>query len=232
MSIHKLQTLLVAMLIVGSRVALSQSQQKGDTVFILNERDHKIFIDTNKESKFYDKVSNFTFTKFGQQSYDRSLAFLKKEKLKLIKVKPNIPWKKWIPLMAYKGKFYVYHPSDFYFHFMKSINDSTFIDWTGEGPVANKIIAHKKTGKNSYQLLVSGENAKARRINIQIDPKNGTAVFREVIDGHEDQPYVMIAAEKIRTVPIIVNYSPTEKQEELQFDHVTFPVEVKRAKKR
>ena len=80
---------------------------------------------------------------FDNQSYQNSMDFLKENKLILTKKTPVISQTKWVTLKQYKGKFYAYHPCDFYSHFRISINDTTFIDWTGETE-ASKIVAQRK----------------------------------------------------------------------------------------
>lgn len=49
--------------------------------------------------------------------------------------------------------------------------------------------------------------------------KNGIAVFEENTKGYPPGYYLMIAANKIRNFPIIVNYCKTNKQLEFNFDN-------------
>ena len=210
---------------IAVSIALQVSAQdlKKDTVFILKDtttkKSHSIFIVNNKESEFYEQITDFHFGSYDQESYNYSIDYLKEQKLKLAKSNPVIPWKNWVILKQYKGRFYVYHPSDFINHFQQSVNDTTFIDWTGEGPVANKIIAQKKIDKKTYEFKLTGIFEQDRKLIVHIiDAKKGIAVFEETT-GTGDKTYsLMIAADKIKTVPIIVNYTPRQKEKELEFE--------------
>ena len=182
-----------------------------------------IFIDNNKDSKAYNKICRFTFQHFDNESYKYSTDYLRENKLTLSKVKPVIPWSNWVTLKQYKNKFYAYHPCDFLFHFRQSVNDTTFIDWTGEGPEASKIIEQKKIDDKTYEFKLTGISAQDRKIAIHIiDTKKGIAVFEQTTNGTDKRYYLMIAADKIKSVPIIVNHCPTQKQTEQDFDKTDF----------
>jgi hypothetical protein len=201
---------------------------KNDTTFLLKENIdgelHTIFIDDNKNSKYYGPVSNFKFGEDGMSEDDRvsyklSLDYLMANGRALARKTPIVPWKAWVTLKQYKGKFYAYYPCDFYFRFSHSVNDTTFIDWTGEGPVANRIIYCKKIDLKTFEFQLDGINEKARNLKIHvIDEKRGIAVFEQRKSEFGLEYYLMIAAEKIRSVPIIVNYCPTQKQTEFKFE--------------
>ncbi|RYX81735.1 hypothetical protein EON73_04670 [bacterium] len=198
-----------------------------DTIFISKDpllgTAQSIYFDNNKNSKFYKHINYWKFLEFDQESYKESLTFLKKKRLKLIKVTPVVPWRKWVTLKQYKGKFYAYYPSDFYNHFKQSVNDTTFIDWTGEGPIANKITSQKKIDLKTYEFKLIGFYAKYRKLTIHIiDSKKRIAVFEDVDNKKEKHYYLMIESSKINTVPLIVNRSETEKQPELEFDQPDF----------
>lgn len=51
-----------------------------------------------------------------------------------------------------------------------------------------------------------------------IDRNNGIAVFEETNSGNDKKYYLMISADKIKSVPLIVNNCETQKQLELQFE--------------
>jgi hypothetical protein len=147
------------------------------------------------------------------------LDYLRENNLTLIKKTPVIPQTKWVKLIQYKGTFYAYSPCDLYSHYKISINDTTFLDWTGEGPDANKIINQKKIDDKTYEFQLTGIGKKNRKLIIHIiDNKNGIAVFEETsYNLNERYYYLMIAADKIKTVPLIVNNCETYKQNELCF---------------
>ncbi|MCW3071801.1 MAG: hypothetical protein JWO44_1691 [Bacteroidetes bacterium] len=218
---------LLAILIIGTSFQLPGQSNGNDTTFIFKDTVdgelQTIFIDNNRESKFYDDISRFTFQQFDNDSYKISTDYFRENKLVLTKMKNVIPWTNWVTLKQYRDSFYVYYPCDFLYHFRQSINDTTFIDWTGEGPVANKITEQKKTGNQTYQIDLTGIYDKDRRLVIHIiNLKKGIAVFEEITNGKNNGYYLMIAADKIKSVPIIVNYCPTQKQTELKFEMTDF----------
>lgn len=201
---------------------------QADTVFIQKDSllgtAQSVFFDNNRNSKFYDKINYWDFLTFDNQSYQNSMDFLKENKLTLTKKTPVIPQTKWVTLKQYKGTFYAYHPCDFYSHYRISINDTTFIDWSGEGPEANKIAAQKKIDDKTYEFQLTGIVKKDRKLTIHIiDSKKGIAVFEEMNDkADKSYYYLMVASDKIKTVPLIVNNCETVKQLELDFDEPNF----------
>ncbi len=218
---------ILTLLTIGATFQLFGQSVGKDTTFIFREITdeylHIIFIDNNIDSKFYDKVSRFYFQQFDNEGYNYSLDYIKGNNLNLTKVTPVIPWTNWVILKQYKGQFYVYKPSDFLFHFRQSVNDTTFIDWTGEGPEANKIIEQNKIDNKTYEFNLTGITHKARILTIHIlDLERGIAVFEQTTNGTDKRFYLMIAAEKVKSVPIIINYCTTQKQMELEFDKPDF----------
>lgn len=218
---------LTMVLTMGLSLQLFGQSVIKDTTFIFKDtvdgKLQSIFIDNNKDSKFYDNISYFNFQHFDNQGYKYSTEYLKEHQLSLTKAKPLIPWTNWVTLKQYKGKFYAYHPCDFLHHFRQSVNDTTLIDWTGEGPVANKIISQNKFDDKTFEFKLTGIYYQDRTLTVHIiDLKKGIAVFEETTMGADKRYYLMIAADKIKNVPIIVNHCPTQKQSELEFDNTDF----------
>jgi hypothetical protein len=216
---------ILTILIIGVALQLYGQHSVKDTTFIVKNkvfgRIRSIFIDNNKNSSFYRDISSFDATPF-EKADSFSLNYLRKDRQILTKTKIVIPYKKWVALYQYKGKFYVYRPSDFLNHFMQSVNDSIFIDWTGEGPIANKIITHRKINRTTYEFKLTGIYDANRTILIHIiDFKKGIAIFEQTVNDSATSYYLMIAADKIRSVPVIVNHS-SDKQAELEFDEIDF----------
>lgn len=196
-----------------------------DTTFIfkdmVNGELQSIYIDYNPNNDYYDRLAACKFLNFDEESFRNSLDFFIENNIKLTKKKPLIPYKNWVSLKQYHHKYYVYYPCDFLFHFSQTINDTTFIDWTGEGPLANKIIEQKKVDRNTYMFELTGINGLYRKIIVHIiDAEKGVAVFEELTNGCVVNYYLMIATEKITTVPIIINNCPSQKQRELSFDSI------------
>lgn len=213
--------------IVGLTFPLYGQVNSVDTVFIqkhsLLGSAQSIYFDNNRNSKFYDNINYWNFSQFDNESYKYSTDYLKENKQLLTKKTPVIPLSKWVTLKQYKGNFYAYHPCDFYTHFRASINDTTYIDWWGEGPTANKILEQKKINDNTYEFKLSGIYDKNRKLLIHfIDRNKGIAIFEEINNGADKNYYLMISADKIKSVPLIVNNCETQKQLELQFEEPNY----------
>ena len=158
---------------------------------------------------------------------------LKENKILLTKKTVKEIPQKWIILKQYKGNFYTYKPSDFLSHFKICITDTAFIEYTGEGPVANNFFDLIKVNDSTFKLKVAGINSKDRDFIIHIiDKKNGIAVFEQISNVNEKIFYLMISANKIRNLPIIVNYCETQKQSEFHFNKPDFEILLKKICKR
>lgn len=221
-----MQRILLLFLLTTS-IKLIAQDAKRDTTFLIREHYgdvyHSVFIEPDRNSKYYDYISNYSFGKFDRQSYDESLEYLKSQKLELTKVSINDLPKKWIILNQYKNEFYVYAPSDYYFHYKAEINDNAYIDYSGEGPSANKISGFKRIDNDTFQFNLEGSYRKGRQIVIHlIDQKAGIAVFEETSKDRERFYYLMVDAIKIRNFPLIVNYCENNKQPEFEFDKINF----------
>ncbi len=199
----------------------SYGQQAKDTIFLARDIDnavyHAVFIDTNKASGFYSDISNFEFNEYDSNSYLLSLEYLRAKHLNLVKLPiQDIPLK-WIKLEYYKGNFYAYYPSDFISHYQAAITDTSFIDYTGEGPIAGKINSFKKIDNETFSINTTSMDQIDRSLIIHIiDSKKGIAVFENAnTDGYY---WLMIDADHIRDVPVIVNYCETQKCVEFKFE--------------
>ena len=182
-----------------------------------------VFFETNKQSLFYRNINSFALSDFDKDSYTNSLKHLRLNKISLTKKKTIVPSKEWITLKQYKGKFYVYHPCDFYHFYKMSINDSTYIDWTGEGALANRIVSQRKINDSTFEVKTTGISVKYRTIRITlIDIARGIAIFEEITRNKSPKYFLMIMADKIETVGFIVNNCETEKQFELNFERPDF----------
>jgi len=220
---------ILTIIIIGLTFPLYGQENSNDTVFIQKDSllgtAQSIYFDSNRNSKFYDRINYWEFNQYDTASYKYSTDYFKENNLILTKRTPIIPITKWVKLKQYKGKYYVYRPCDGLFHFKASINDTTYIDWTGEGPDANKIIKQKKINNKIYKFKLTSIYNKDRVIKIHIIDRNkGIAVFTEKNRGAKRKRYLMIASDKIKSVPIIVNNCETYKQVELRFD--TEPIEL------
>jgi hypothetical protein len=193
-----------------------------DTVFLLKETghgiSHKIFIYSSKTSKYYDQISNFDFGLYDQETYDNySLKYLREKQIRLSGNQINELPLKWVILKYHKGHFYTYYPSDFYNHYKVAITDSAFIDYTGEGPLANKIISYTKIDEKTFSFHLTGVEKQNRHLTINvIDAFRGIAVFSETSSDNTKRYTLMVDADKIKLLPIIVN-DCEEKRLEFNF---------------
>jgi hypothetical protein len=193
-----------------------------DTLFLLKDATHAIYIDSGRNSKFYDDISDFTFGRFDNDSYGYSLDYLKSRKWKLTKNNIRDIPREWVLLKYYKNRFYTYHPSDFYSHFKVKITDTAFIDFSGEGPCANKILSYNRIDKNTMAFSLTSTEKPARRLIIHIiDEQKGIAVFEEP-DNKNYRYYLMIDVRKMRRLPIIVNDCTIQKEMEMEFEEPDF----------
>lgn len=213
MTIHIINRLFIILSLLVTQLSYGQ-KSKNDTIFFQNDTVEPsiyksnvryTFIDPNRHSKYYKDLVRFRFGEFDDKTYGSSLEYLKDKNEKLTKKNPDVFATKWVILQTYHNNFYVYYPCDFYNYFKQSINDTTFIDWTGEGPIANKIIDARAIDSSTYFFQLAGQYHHERKLIIHIiDRQRGIAVFEE-IDSERGKSYkLMIAADKIKTVPIVL----------------------------
>ncbi len=216
----KMLNMLVVLLVMLSHTTYAQSVKR-DTVFLLKEKRetgyHIIFIDKNPKSEFYKPISDFRFSDDEARTYANYLGYLTAQKLPRF-TNRKFP-RKWIVIYQYRRGFYAYYPSDFMSHYKVRLTDSTYIDYIGgEGPVANKIKSFNIVDSSTYRFRLTGGLAKDRRLTVHIiDAQRGIAVFEEDVTGWGKRYFLMIAADKVRGLPIIVNYCRDQKELEYNF---------------
>lgn len=207
-------------------IFLNAQENKNDTLFLEKSEKYgslqSVFLEDNRNSTYYDAISDFKFGEFDGQAYQWSLDYLKDNNLNISHKKSIVPIKKWIILHQYKNTLYAYKPCDFFTHFQVSITDSVYIDYTGEGPVANQIVSQQKINGSTYKLHLKGMYWADRMLTIKIiDKQKGIAVFKDQ-NGEDVMEYLMIDAAKIRQVPLIVNRCGVHKQPEFDFETIDF----------
>jgi len=206
--------------------------KQNDTLFFVRDKNdsfyHRIFIDTNKKSKFYSYVSDFTIENFDIDSYKRSLKYLYSKKLFPKKYSLENLSREWVMLETYKGKIYVYSPADFYFHYKVKLTDSLFIDWTGEGPEAMYIQKFNKLNSSTYKFILKSQSSQHRELTIKyIDKEKGIAIFQNkyydpYLKKMIQQYQLMGDVRKMRNIPLLVNTCDNQKQDELEFDKIDY----------
>lgn len=194
-----------------------------DTTFLLQESKkgiyHAIYIDNNKTSKYYDRISTFDFTESELNDYKSSLENLKKDNPKISANHTAIEFsKQWCSLHSFKDRFYVYAPSDYISNFKIAFSDTTYIEYFGDGPTGSFIHSFAKTDSNTFQFNLNSFGKSERIIKIHIlDEMKGIAVFEENANYS-----LMVRSDRIRMFPVIVNYCKSQKQLEFEFDKINF----------
>ena len=202
--------------------------QKQDTVFLKRRIAHTpypfyhaVFIETR--AKFKDQLVDFSFKNFDTTTYFGQLARLRPLKRSRLVQKNKFP-RKWVALYSLKGKYYLYRPSDFGYHFRFKITDSTTIDFTMEGPEPSRL--NRISFSSPTKVIIERTNhweGKLVYIHV-VNVKKGIAVFTFSPTKYNKKGYqlLMLDAEKAHLYPTIVNFCPTEKQPEFNFDKVNF----------
>ncbi|HCL05647.1 MAG TPA: hypothetical protein DHW64_06655 [Chitinophagaceae bacterium] len=202
--------------------------QHADTAFVKGELTEgsnpgspAIFIDTSGRAK--RELTNFVFNHYDSATYFEQLKRLRPLKHKKT-VPENFP-RKWIVLYQLKGKNYLYRPCDWGYHFRFEITDSTTINYTMEGPEPGRLDKISFPSK-THAIIEATNYWEGRRVEIKlVDTAKGIAVvtfgptkYREGVNR-----VLMVDAKKVHLFPIIVNYCPTSKvQEIIDFDKIDF----------
>lgn len=207
--------------------------RSGDTVFIKRiiadapkPFYHAIFIDTTAKAR--QDLTSFAFNHFDSTLYFEQLANLKSLQLNKVAVSSIFP-RRWIALHSWQGKYYLYRPSDFGYHYRFELTDTTTIDFTMEGAEPSRLDA----------ILFSSDNkVKIHRINqwegrqltiVIVDREKGIAVFSFGPTRYTKAGYqlLMVDAARAHLFPVIVNYCKTNKQPEFEFDKIDFKTMLK-----
>lgn len=201
--------------------------QSRDTIFLLRKTAdmpyafyHAVFIDPS--IKFNNELTNFSFNSYDSLTYFDQLTRLRPLQGK--KASLNGFPKKWIALHRLKGKHYLYRPSDFGYHFRFEITDSTTIDFTMEGPEPSRL--DKISFVSPTHIVIDRRNYwEGKRVDIKlVDTSKGIAVFTFSPTEYNKEGYqiLMVDARKAHLFPVVVNYCPTDKQPEFDFDKIDF----------
>jgi len=203
---------------------------KVDTNFILKEKTgdyyHIVFIERNRKSEYYNRLMDFSMSEFGLQDYKGNLTGLKKRYPKHLK-KYNLPGlpKEWIPLYAYKGKYYVYIPMEAGELGRKIITDSTLIYWFMDGRYPERIQSFKKTGKNVWNFQIHSPYIDQKNVQIIIhiiDPINQIAIWENTGYHGNGRYELYIPKNKAKNFDVIVNECKQGKLGEFNFDSVDY----------
>lgn len=203
------------------------AQVKKDTVFLMKNftsegSRHIIYIESNPKSWAYTKALEKDFDPETYNMYLKEAV----EKYNAAPGKHKLPQfsKNWYPLYLYKGKYYVYYPSDNCVNNWVSINDSTVVLTAGcEGPYPAVIqhITMKEQNRLTMDVtdpLFGSVTMTIHLINLQ----RGIAIIGSKLSSGEIKYQLVVDENKFRNFPIIVNYNPNGKSEEFEFDPIDY----------
>ena len=209
--------------------ALALEYKPGDTVFLHREITedyyHAIYIDTTRQSKFYNRLTDFEFDKSDLQLYQGNYQYVKGKLPNSFKPgKVDVP-EHWIPVFHYKSNYYLYAPADWGNAGRRLINDSAFVYWYMDGPSPVPISNFKKLSENQYVLEIEPFNSSEKKQQLKIytiDSETQLSVF-EFSDEPEQHRYQLyIPKENAKYFDMIVNYCDNQKQLEFKFDRIEF----------
>ncbi|TAH08400.1 MAG: hypothetical protein EAZ13_03810 [Sphingobacteriia bacterium] len=184
---------------------------------------HAIYIDSNYATSGLKYLVDFSFGQFDSTTYFEGLKNLTKNKFHKHSLSKQFP-RKWIALYKYKKNFYTYHPSDFGNHCKFQITDTTTMDFTMEGPEPSLILSAKQISSNNIEIIRKNYwQGNRLTINI-IDTTRGVAIFTFAPTKYRPYSYkrLMVSADKAKIFKTIVNYCPTDKMYEFDFDKIDF----------
>nr|WP_067059607.1 hypothetical protein [Mucilaginibacter sp. L294] len=206
-----------------------------DTTFLLREAKkgfyHAVYIEKNREAKAYKRLLDFKYDHYDSISYN--------ENYKILKVKFKKPLKKydvaslgqgWLPLYSYKGKYYLYAPSDWGNTGKRVLTDSTLIYRGADGPDLKPLLSFKKLSDSKYTLTSQPfyQFVKKSNINIYIiDPKNMVAVWEDTAVPQDYRYGLYVPVQYAQNFDMVRNYCKTDKMPEFDFDKIDFKALIK-----
>lgn len=185
---------------------------------------HAIFIDKSDTSLFRKHITEYQFDHFDSSTYFDGLRCLERPVQKVYgKPSKELP-RNWVQLYRYKGRYYTYHASDGCCIFRFRITDTTTIDHTVEGPEPSWIKRIKYRGKDTF-TIERNSWYRGDTVTIQIiHKKQGIAMIHFTPSRYgSGRKILMVDAAKAHLFPTIVNYCPTERVEEFEFEEIDFP---------
>ena len=201
-------------------------QKKPDSTFLLREylpdgSYHAVFVQPNKNSEYKKNL---------QVHFDSTIAFQQLNELKdstgITVRKHSIPGairKTWHSLYLYKGKYYLYHPSDPGTSQWIRITDSSIIElYFDPGIVVSALL---KVEKKQGGLKLDFTNMQEKNVSMtihQIDAKKGISIFERHYGPPEIRYTLMVSEDKLHLFPIITNFSKESRVDEWKFDAPNF----------
>jgi hypothetical protein len=199
-----------------SAVTGLKAQSRKDTVFLVKNytsegNRHIVYIENDPKAWPYNKVLE---KNIDQETY-RMYLQQAKDKYNVAPAKHRIPAvsKNWYPLHLYKGKYYVYYPSDNCDNNRMSINDSCVVLTAGcEGPYPAVLqnISMEQNGDVNINMVDPLEGKVRMKIHI-INPQRGIAVVeRRGADGRS-RFQLMVDEKSLKTFRLLLTTTHWKK---------------------
>jgi len=174
---------------------------------------HQLFIDSTKNSKFYQKFSNWKPNKFSADAISYHIKEIsKKNKPKKIKI-GNFP-KQWVSLKKLNNQFVVYDPCDGNTTSFEITEKVVIFHYQLE-PDADVIFDLVKISKNSIdlELRTAAQKVKSEKTKLSINPTEFKDVYLLKYSFGE---WYVTPREKVKEFDLIVNHCPTMKRMEFK----------------
>jgi len=208
---------------------------KTDTIFISREFDtsannyisyHAVYIEKNRNSRFYRRRLDFNMDWDDSSLYVDNLRDLKKHFKSFRKPRAEGLPKQWLPLNLYKGKYYIYFPSEWGEEDSKVLTDSTLVVTTIEGPWPQAILSLNKLNKSTWALKTyspAWSDHAARRITIHIiNPQSKMAVWEYMDETGDNRYELCIPLAYAEHYDMVVNYCMQNRTGEFLFDSIDY----------
>ncbi|WP_300670313.1 hypothetical protein [Soonwooa sp.] len=197
---------------------------KSDTIFISKDPEfgskQSIFIDPNKNSDGYKRLTDFQVDEFSIENYDATLKDLLQKNKNTTALNIDEISKNWIEIHLYNNQYFAYKSCDFYNQQM-AIKDNILTHWSMEGQEPHFIVSAKESKPNIFDLKLKGNYLSEIKI-YWIDKEKGLAVFEELVNGKHFDYFLMLDSSKVSNFPIIINNCTRAKQFEMIFDKINF----------
>lgn len=195
--------------------------EERDTIFLRkpNAEGHSVYVDKDEDSPYYAVLKNLDYTKT-DKDYVQSVEELQKYK-KTDEKKADLGTlpRHWVQLHQYKGKYYVYSPSN-RTQLKISLNDSTLITKEMERRVDLLNNIHQ-VRKFVYQISTTDYKGESRSFRIHlVNESRGIAVFEDLFE--KGSHILMASTEWIQRFPLVINYTPNHMEPEFEFDEPDF----------
>ena len=206
-----------------------------DTTFLQKETTkdcyHIVYVEKNHAAPIFRDLLNFKFDHYDSINY--------KQAYRILKVRNPKPLKKydlaglpnqWLPVDSYKGKYFLYAPSDWANVDKRTITDSTIIYRGEQGPEPYVLKDVKKLNDAKYNVKAPPfyQFVKKSNINIYIiDPATKLSVWEdtELPPAYRYRLYVPLSS--ANKYDLVVNYCKTAKMPEFNFDKIDYAALIK-----